>query len=52
MLNLRQVLDGLEGFSLRLLCDVAGWTENEVYVLLANVRKELKNPAIHMQYDL
>lgn len=52
MLNLRQVLDGLEGFSLRLLCDVAGWTEEEVTVLLANVRKELKDPSIHMQYDL
>jgi hypothetical protein len=52
MLNLQQVLDGLEGFSLRLLCDVAKWSEEEVTVLLANVRRELRDPSIHMQYDL
>ena len=52
MCNLAQVLDGLEGFSLRLLCDGAGWSEAEVTVLLSRVRQELKNPAIHMQYDL
>ena len=52
MLNLRQALDGLEAFSLRLFCDVAGWTEEEVMVLLANVRKELKDPKMHMQFHL
>lgn len=52
MCNLIQVLNGLEAFSLRLLCDVAGWTVEEVTALLAGVRKELKNPALHMQYDL
>ena len=52
MLNLRQALDGLEAFSLRLFCDVGKWTEQEVTVLLANVRKELKDPSIHMQFHL
>jgi hypothetical protein len=52
MCNLQQVLNGLEGFSLRLLCDVGGWTEAEVTVLLAQVRRELKDPSIHMMYDL
>lgn len=52
MLNLSQLLDGLDAFSFRLLCDVAGWTQTEVLLLLSQVRKDLKNPAIHMQYDL
>lgn len=45
--NLTQTLDGLEAFSLRLYCDVLGWTETEAQVLLANVRKELKTGKIH-----
>ncbi|KXH51832.1 methyltransferase domain-containing protein [Colletotrichum salicis] len=47
MLELIQLLDGLEGFSLRLLCGALGWTKEEVLVLLAGVRKDLKNPNIH-----
>ncbi|KAK1753311.1 S-adenosyl-L-methionine-dependent methyltransferase [Echria macrotheca] len=49
--NLAQILDGLEAFSLRLFCDVAGWTVEEVNVLLAKVRQEVKDPKIHMQFD-
>lgn len=52
MLNLIQIIDGLEGFSLRLLCDVAGWREEEVHVMLANVRKELKGRVFHAQIKL
>ncbi|KAK1463539.1 hypothetical protein CMEL01_13608 [Colletotrichum melonis] len=47
MLELIQLLDGLEGFSLRLLCGALGWTKEEVLVLLAGVRKDLKDPKIH-----
>lgn len=47
LLNAAQVTDGLEGFSMRLLCDVAGWKEEEVRVLIAKVRRELKAGAIH-----
>ncbi|KAK5653715.1 hypothetical protein OQA88_8746 [Cercophora sp. LCS_1] len=51
ILNLAQVLDGLEAFSLRLLIDVAGMSAEEVGVLLAKVRAEVKDPNIHMQFD-
>jgi hypothetical protein len=51
MYNIAQVLSGLEGFSLRLFCHVLGWKREEVLVLLANVRKELKSPEIHAQFD-
>lgn len=47
LVNAAQVTDGLEGFSMRLLCDVAGWKEDEVRVLVANVRRELKGGTIH-----
>ncbi|OHW98485.1 methyltransferase domain-containing protein [Colletotrichum incanum] len=47
MCELIQLLDGLEGFSLRLLCGALGWTKEEVVVLLAGVRNELKSGKIH-----
>ena len=49
--NITQVLEGLEGFSLRLYCDVLGWSEEEVLVLLAKVRQELKSGKIHCHVD-
>lgn len=49
--NLAQVMDGLEAFSLRLFCGILKWKEEEVMVLLANVRKELKSGAIHAQFN-
>ncbi|KAL2198336.1 S-adenosyl-L-methionine-dependent methyltransferase [Corynascus similis CBS 632.67] len=51
MYNISQVMTGLEGFSLRLYCDVLGWKKDEVLVLLAQVRSELKDPKIHAQFD-
>ncbi|KAK0652708.1 S-adenosyl-L-methionine-dependent methyltransferase [Cercophora newfieldiana] len=50
--NLIQMLTGLEAFSMRLLCDGDGWTEEQVHSLLAEVRKELKTPGLHAQYDM
>ncbi|KAJ0166199.1 hypothetical protein CTA2_8262 [Colletotrichum tanaceti] len=50
MCNLVQVLDGLEGFSMKLLCGGLGWTAEEVIVLLAGVRKDLKSENIHAWY--
>ncbi|KAK1984506.1 methyltransferase domain-containing protein [Colletotrichum cereale] len=47
MCELIQLLDGLEGFSLKLLCGALGWTKEEVLVLLAGVRKELKSGKVH-----
>jgi hypothetical protein len=49
--NLAQILDGLEGFSLRLFCDILKWSEEEVLVLLAGVRKELKSGTVHAMFD-
>jgi len=50
--NLIQTLNGLEAFSLRILCDVGKMSEEEVHVLLSQVRKEMKNPKMHQMYDL
>ncbi|GKT52087.1 secondary metabolism regulator LAE1 [Colletotrichum spaethianum] len=47
MLNLMQLLDGLEAFTLRPFCGVLGWTTEEAQVLRANVRKEIKSGAFH-----
>jgi hypothetical protein len=52
LFNLTQILSGLEGFSLRLFCDVLQWRQEEVLVMMAKVRKELKTPGMHLQLDL
>ncbi|KAI4263346.1 MAG: hypothetical protein L6R42_001503 [Xanthoria sp. 1 TBL-2021] len=49
--NLVQIENGLEGFTLRLFTQTLGWKSEEVHVLLANVRKDLRNPKIHAQFD-
>ncbi|KAI8184534.1 Secondary metabolism regulator LAE1 [Colletotrichum sp. SAR 10_75] len=51
MLNLIQLLDGLEGFSLKLCCDVLGQSREEVLARLKTVRKELKDPSMHAIFD-
>ncbi|KAI4196717.1 MAG: hypothetical protein LQ350_006363 [Teloschistes chrysophthalmus] len=50
--NLIQIEEGLEAFTLRLFTQVLGWQQEEVQVLLANVRKDLRDPKIHAQFDL
>jgi SAM-dependent methyltransferase len=39
--------DGLEGFSVKLYVSILGWTEEEVNVMLAQVRKDITNRNIH-----
>lgn len=51
MLNLIQLLDGLEGFTLKLFCGYLGQTREEVLVMLAKVRQELKGNAFHAIFD-
>ena len=46
------LLDGLEGFSLRLMCEVLKWKPEEVEVMLAGVRKRLMSPDCHGYYAL
>ncbi|KAL8952043.1 MAG: hypothetical protein Q9222_002030 [Ikaeria aurantiellina] len=50
--NLLQIEEGLEAFTLRLFTSLLGWKLEAVHVLLANVRKDLRNPKVHMQFDL
>ena len=50
--TLVQIEDGLEGFTLRLFTTLLGWQVEEVQVLLANVRKNLRDPKMHSQFDL
>ncbi|KAI3558369.1 TAM domain methyltransferase [Colletotrichum abscissum] len=47
MCNLAQTLEGLDAFTLKLFIGVLGWTREEVMVLLAQVRQELKSGAFH-----
>ncbi|KAI4179202.1 MAG: hypothetical protein LQ346_007246, partial [Caloplaca aetnensis] len=49
--NLVQIEHGLEAFTLRLFTQTLGWRAEEVQVLLANVRKDLRNPKVHAQFD-
>lgn len=49
--NLVQLEDGLEAFTLRLFTQHLGWKPEEVQVMLSKVRKDLRNPMIHAQYD-
>lgn len=52
MLNHMQVNMGLEGLSMRLFTNVLKWKAEEIMVLLAKVRKDLRNPNIHALFDL
>ncbi|KAJ0166200.1 hypothetical protein CTA2_8263 [Colletotrichum tanaceti] len=54
MCNLIQLLDGLEGFSMRLLCGALGWTREAVIVLLAGVRRDVREGRVHawMHYNV
>jgi len=45
--HLMALLQGCEGFSLRLYIQILGWSHEEVQVLLARVRKDLNDRSIH-----
>jgi len=49
--NLVSLEEGLEGMTLRLLTQVLNWKAEEVHVLLANVRKDFRDPKVHAQLD-
>ncbi|KZM26919.1 uncharacterized protein EKO05_0010542 [Ascochyta rabiei] len=52
LLQLSAMLEGIEGLSLRLLKFYDGWTLQELHVLLAKVRSELKDPGCHAYWPL
>ncbi|KAH6632603.1 S-adenosyl-L-methionine-dependent methyltransferase [Chaetomium tenue] len=49
--NLMQVLNGLDGLSMRLYTGVLGWSEAEVWALLERVRRDLADPKVHALFD-
>ncbi|KAK1464518.1 methyltransferase domain-containing protein [Colletotrichum cuscutae] len=51
IINMLQILDGLEAFTLRLFINILGWKKSEVLVLLAEVRNELKSGAFHAYFE-
>lgn len=52
MFNLVQAVDGLEAYSMRLFTSVLEWEPEEVRVLCAKVRAELKKKGAHRIMDL
>lgn len=52
LLQLSAMLEGIEGLSLRLLKFYDGWTLDELKILLAKVRADLKDPACHAYWPL
>lgn len=46
------MLEGLEGFSVRLFQRGLGWTPEETNILLEKVRNEIRNKSIHAYYPL
>jgi hypothetical protein len=49
---MRQVLNGLEGLSMRLYTGVLGWKEEDILGLLGRVRRDLADPRVHALFDL
>ncbi|KAI9711592.1 MAG: hypothetical protein M1820_002157 [Bogoriella megaspora] len=49
--DLLQFLDGLDAISLRVFTTTRGWKPEEVQVLLADVRRTLKDRGVHAQHD-
>ncbi|RSM06590.1 hypothetical protein CDV31_009019 [Fusarium ambrosium] len=45
--NRQFLLQGLEGFSIRGLTEMLGWKYEDAQLFLANMRKELTDPAVH-----
>ena len=52
LFNWTQLWEGIQGMSLRLFVQWLGWGRDELEVLLAEVRNDLKNPKIHAMYDV
>lgn len=50
--NLIMTTEGLEAFSLKVLCGLGGWSEVEATLLLAKVREEMKKGEMHQLYDM
>ena len=51
MMNLVQMLDGVEGFSYKSM-EAMGWTREEIEVFLSSVRREMKGLQFHSYIPL
>jgi hypothetical protein len=49
--NWIQLYEGLQALSLRLFISFLGWSQQELEMLLLEVRKDLRNPKIHAMFD-
>ena len=52
LFNWTQLWEGLQGLSLRLFIDVLGWRQEDLELLLMQVREDLKNRKIHPLFDV
>lgn len=52
MWQLENFSSGIEAISVALFTRVLGWSTDELDVLLAQVRSELKNTKIHSYFDV
>lgn len=50
--NFLQINEGLEAFTLALFTREAGYSVDEVKVICANIRKEIKDPKMHVMFYL
>lgn len=50
--NYLQIMEGLEGFTYALFTRQLGYTQKEVEVICANIRKEMKDPKMHAMFHL
>ncbi|KAH7210443.1 S-adenosyl-L-methionine-dependent methyltransferase [Fusarium oxysporum] len=50
--NRHFLLQGLEGFSIRGLTEMLGWKYEDAQLFLADMRKELTNPALHAYLEV
>ncbi|KAL8650546.1 MAG: hypothetical protein Q9226_005101 [Calogaya cf. arnoldii] len=50
--NYLQIMEGLEAFTYALFTRNLGMSKAEVEVICANIRKEIKNPAMHAMFHL
>ncbi|KAK5046726.1 hypothetical protein LTR84_007487 [Exophiala bonariae] len=49
--DLVQFLDGMENISMRVLTSLRGYTQEEVMVLLAKLKNDLRNPRLQVQHN-
>jgi hypothetical protein len=52
VMQMTNILDGIHGMTISLFTRVLGWSAEQVEVFLVDVRKDLRDPNIHVYYIL